>query len=76
MDTNEFYGRKEELLERIRKALVHAHEEMHLLKTHEQSAPAPDAIALEELEDLMDGIRDANDWSFIEWQSIQPMNKK
>lgn len=72
MDNN-FYGRKEQLLERISDALEAAHEAMLALEKHERTAPAADKVMMEELEALMDYIRDANDWTRSEWRSIQPM---
>ena len=73
MDANEFYTRKEDLLERLSNALCDVEEAMIHLKALERKAEDPDMIALEELELLQDHIRDAGDWTTGEWNAVHPM---
>lgn len=73
MDANEFYTRKEDLLERLSNALCDVEEAMLQLKAHERKADDPNEIALEELELLMDHVRDAGDWTTGEWDAVHPM---
>jgi hypothetical protein len=73
MDANEFYAHKEAILKRLSTALCDVEKSMLQLKAHERNAVVPDAIALEELEQLMDYVRDAGDWTTGERNAVAPM---
>ena len=73
MDANEFYTLKEAILQRLSTALCDVEKSMLQLKAHERKAVDPNEIALEELELLMDHVRDAGDWTTAERQALAPM---
>ena len=73
MDANEFYTLKEAILQRLSTALCDVEAAMIQLEAHERKAADPNEIALEELELLMDHVRDAGDWTAAERQAVAPM---
>lgn len=73
MDANEFYTLKEAILQRLSTALCDVEAAMIQLKVHERKATDPNEVALEELELLMDHVRDAGDWTTAERQALAPM---
>jgi len=73
MDGNEFYIRKEDLLEKIADGIFQLKEAMLLLKILERQADEPDRIAIEELEQLQDHANDIEEWTSIEWDAVHPL---
>jgi len=83
MDANEFYTRKEDILERLSNALSEvrealsllseAREALSLLKALEHKADETGRIYMEELECIIESINDASEWANIELTTIHPM---
>ena len=73
MDANEFYTRKEALLEQIADGIFQVKEAMLLLKLLEKKATDPDEIAIEELDALRDYAGDIEEWTSIEWNAVHPL---
>ena len=73
MDANEFYTRKEDLLEQIADGIFKVKEAMLLLKVLEKKATDPDVIAIEELDALRDYANDIEEWTSTEWDAVHPM---
>lgn len=73
MDANEFYIRKQSLLELLSNAISEVNEALVMLKVLELDADEPDRIALEELEVLLDHACNTDEWADIEWEAVNPM---
>ena len=73
MDANEFYIRKQSLLELLSNAISEVNEALVMLKVLELKADEPDRIALEELEVLLDHTCNTDEWADIEWEAVNPM---
>lgn len=73
MGTKNFYTAKEAILVDLNKSLAIAAEEMIRLKLLEKNSVDPDLVALEELEALLDQVRDAYDWVSMERRAVGPL---
>lgn len=73
MDANEFYTRKEDLLERLSNAVAELQESMSQLMALERKAVEPDLIVIEELESLQGYACDMDEWTDIEWTAVHPL---